>query len=103
MDLYKVGKIASIGKTYIILESSYTGLIVYVARPEDFKKDWVSKVYMYEYKSEYTENIYGFKTFEERDLFEKLLNIKGIGPKRAIKMLSEGVEDALLAKMKDGE
>ncbi|WKX02800.1 Holliday junction branch migration protein RuvA [Candidatus Mycoplasma mahonii] len=92
MNLYKIGKIVSIGKTYIIIESNYTGSIIYVARPKEFEKSKVRKVYIYEHKSEYTESIYGFNSFKERVFFENLLKVNGIGPKTAIGILKEGIQ-----------
>ncbi len=93
-NLYKTGKVVSIGKTYIILESDYTGSIIYVARTKDFKKNWTGKVFIYEHD----QGLYGFKTLEERNLFKQLLNIKKVGPKRAIKLLLEDVETNSILK-----
>ena len=95
MKLYKIGKVVSIGKTYIILESNYSGEIIYVARPKEFKKDVVKKVYVYEHKNDYSDTTYGFFTFKERVLFENLMKVTGIGPKTAISLLVDGV-DALI-------
>ena len=92
MELYRKGKVISLGKTYIILETNSTGHIIYVARPNDFKADKFIKVYIYEHKSEYTEAIYGFNTFEERILFENLISVNGVGPKTSLNILKEGVE-----------
>lgn len=87
MKLFKIGKVISLGKTYVILESNYTGYIVYVPNPERFEKDKVIKMYIYEHRSEYTSAIYGFKDFQERILFEDLLSVAGVGPKTAISIL----------------
>lgn len=95
MKLYKIGKIVSIGKTYIIFESNYSGEIIYVARPKEYKKDVVKKLYVYEHKSDYSETTYGFFSFKERVLFENLMKVAGVGPKTAIGLLSEGT-DALI-------
>lgn len=95
MKLFKIGKIVSIGKTYVILESNYTGFIVYVAQPEQFEKDKNIKLYIYEHRSEYTSAMYGFKTFQERILFEDLLSVSGIGPKTALSLLKLGHENVI--------
>ena len=95
MNLYKIGKVVSIGKTYIVLETNYSGIIIYVARPEEFKQDVVKKVYVYEYKSDYSETTYGFFTFKERVLFENLMKVAGIGPKTAISLLTEGTDELI--------
>ena len=92
MNLYKIGRIVSIGKTYIIMETNNVGTIIYVARPKEFIKDRKRKIFIYEHKSDYSESIYGFATFKERVLFENLLIVSGIGPKTAINLLNEGPE-----------
>lgn len=94
MELYKIGKVVSVGKTYVIFESSYTGHIVYVAKATDWEeeKDKTRKVFLYLHKTEYITALYGFKTFQERVLFEDLLSVNGIGPKTALSLLKEGEE-----------
>ena len=92
MNLYKIGKVVSIGKTYIIVETNNVGTIIYVARPKQFKKDETGKIFIYEHKSDYSESIYGFGTFKERVLFENLLKVSGVGPKTAINILGDGPE-----------
>lgn len=101
MKLYKIGKIVSIGKTYIVLESNYSGTIIYVARPNEFKKDVVKKVFVYEHKSDYSETTYGFFTFKERVLFENLMKVAGVGPKTAMGLLSEGTDTLIDIIMND--
>ncbi|NQZ29067.1 MAG: Holliday junction branch migration protein RuvA [Mycoplasmatales bacterium] len=90
--LYKIGKIISIGKNYIILESNSKGEIVYVPKPKDFTSDTTIKVFIYEYKYENISSLYGFKTFKERILFEDLLTVPGIGPKTGIQILKEKIK-----------
>ncbi len=93
--LYKIGKIVSIGKNYIILESNEKGEIVYVPRPRDFTPDTTTKVFMYEYKYDNISSLYGFKTFKERILFEDLLTVPGIGPKTGVQILKEKIKTIL--------
>lgn len=92
MNLYKVGKVVSIGKTYIIHETNNVGTIIYVARPKQFTKNTDRKIFIYEHKSDYSESIYGFGNFKERILFENLLKVSGVGPKTAINILRDGPE-----------
>ena len=46
------------------------------------------KLYIYMQQTEETINLYGFLDKKERDFFEKLISVSGIGPKLAIKILS---------------
>lgn len=96
MELYKIGKVASIGKTYIIFDCNYTGLIVYVADSTKWEKDLnvFKKIYVFKYESEFISSYYGFHTFNERILFEDLLSVNGVGPKTALSLL-RSAENAL--------
>lgn len=92
MELYKIGKVVSLGKTYIILESNSTGHIVHVPRVNEYEKDKSRKVFVYNHKTDYTESLYGFPSFAERLLFEDLISLNGIGPKTAQNLLRDGYE-----------
>ena len=95
MHLYKIGKVISIGKIYIIFETNYTGNIIYVPNPKRFEKhkSKIIKIYIYIYSSEYTQATYGFETFGQRILFEDLISVNGIGPKTALNILKEGYQN----------
>lgn len=93
--LYKLGKIVSIAKSYFLLESNYTGYVVYAPEIERFELDKFQKVFIYRHKNDYVDMYYGFKEFKERLFFEDLLSIQGIGPKTGIAILNEGWKKAL--------
>lgn len=95
MEIFKIGKVVSIGKTYLIFESNYSGHIIYVAHPETFIKDKVIKLYTYNHVSEYTSAIYGFANFKERIMFEDLISVNGIGPKTALAALKLGCDNIM--------
>lgn len=95
MELYRIGKVVSIGKTYIILESRYSGEIVHVIDPKLFALNKVQKIYIYTYKNDYFTALYGFSTFKERSLFENLINVNNIGPKIAINLLKNGINNLI--------
>ncbi|MGL4343081.1 MAG: Holliday junction branch migration protein RuvA [Metamycoplasmataceae bacterium] len=93
--LYKLGKITAKSKGYFILESNYTGFVVYAPDIERFEIDKFQKVFIYHHQNEYIDYYYGFKDFKERIFFEDLLAIQGIGPKTAVSILNGGWENAL--------
>jgi Holliday junction DNA helicase RuvA len=47
--------------------------------------------------------LYGFKTEREKSLFEKLINVSGVGPKLAITILSGLEFDELIAALRKGD
>ena len=87
---YIVGKITDIESSYIVLECSSIGYQIYISNPYQFEMDKETKVYVYTQIKEDEHNLYGFKTKEEKELFLKLINVKGVGPKLVMPMLATG-------------
>lgn len=75
---------------YIVLNNNGIGYLVYVPNPYSFELNKEYKVYIYEYVREDEHTLYGFKTYEEKELFLKLINVKGLGCKMALPMLATG-------------
>ncbi len=95
MELYRIGKVVSIGKSYIILESRYSGEIVYVVDAKLFEVNKVQKVYIFNYRNDYFSALYGFVNFKERTLFENLISVNNIGPKIALNLLRQGADNLI--------
>jgi len=49
-----------------------------------------AKVYIYEHIRENTHDLFGFVNLDTKQLFEQLLDAKGVGPKMALSVLSIG-------------
>ncbi len=96
---YIYGRIDSINSKYIVIDNNDIGYIVRVPNPYYFDKYLKScekiRVYIYTYIREETNDLYGFATLEERELFSKLLSVKGIGPKGALTIIANGDINAL--------
>ena len=87
---YIIGKIVKQESNYIVVDNNNIGYTVYVANPFSFELDKEAKVYLYNQIREDEYSLYGFKSEEERELFLKLINVKGLGPKMALPMLATG-------------
>ncbi len=61
-----------------------------MANPYSFELNKEYKVFIYQQIREDDNSLYGFKTIEEKDLFLKLISVKGIGPKMALPILATG-------------
>jgi len=96
---YLNGLITKIESSYIVLDVSGIGFKVYTPNPYVFEEGAISKVYLYNHVREDENTLYGFKKEEERNLFLKLINVKGLGPKLALPILAtgsvEGIKDAI--------
>ena len=95
---YIKGIIVDIESAYIVIDNNGIGYEVYTPNPYSFKLG-EALVYIYEKVAEDEHTLYGFKTKEEKALFLKLIDVKGLGPKMALPMLAlgsiDGIKDAI--------
>lgn len=93
---YIIGKVTIIESGYIVLENNGIGYKIFVSNPYSFKEDTEYKIYLYEQIREDEDSLYGFKAKEERDLFLRLIDVKGLGPRMALPMFSLGSTDGIV-------
>lgn len=87
---YISGIVKDIEANYVILDNNGIGYQIYVPNPYSFMKDNSYTIYTYTKIAEDEQSLYGFKTREEKELFLKLISVKGLGPKMALPMLATG-------------
>ena len=96
---YIIGKISGIKNNAIVLDNNGIGYLIYVSNPYSFEIGVEYKVFIYQQVTEDDLLLYGFKTIEEKDLFLKLISVKGLGCKMALPILAvgsiEGIMDAI--------
>lgn len=90
MYSYIKGIIDEVTSSSIVIDNNGIGYNVFVSNPYSFNVGEEYKVYLYNYIREDEFSLYGFKTLEEKDLFLRLINVKGLGPKIALPMLATG-------------
>lgn len=90
MYSYLKGIVTEIESNYIVLENHQIGYLIYTANPYSFMENEEMKVYLYEHVREDEHVLYGFKIKEEKDLFLKLIEVKGLGCKMALPILATG-------------
>lgn len=84
------GYVRETEKNYITLENNGIGYQIFVANPFSFPMDEEKKVFIYTYIKEDEFSLYGFNTLEEKELFLRLISVKGVGPKLALPMFALG-------------
>lgn len=87
---YILGNITDIESTYVVVEAGGVGYQIYTPNPYSFDIGTTYKVYVYQYIREDENSLYGFKTKEEKEMFLKLISVKGLGPKMALPILATG-------------
>ena len=73
---------------YVVIDCSGVGYKIYTPNPYKFKEGEESTAYVYNYIREEENVLYGFTTEDERELFLKLISVKGLGPKGALAILA---------------
>ena len=96
---YIKGKIVNQDSNYIVLDNNGIGYQIYVANPYYFELDKEYTIYIYQYVREDEMTLYGFKEIEEKNMFLKLIDVKGVGCKMALPMFAtgsiEGIKSAI--------
>ncbi len=87
---YITGTIEGQTVNAIVVDNNGIGYTVYVANPYSYELGSSYKVYIYNHIREEEHSLYGFKSEEERTLFLRLINVKGLGPKIALPMFATG-------------
>lgn len=87
---YIRGKITYLESNHVVLECAGIGYNVFVANPYSYEEDEEVTIFLYNQLREDENSLYGFKTKEERDLFLKLLSVKGLGPKVGLGFFATG-------------
>lgn len=104
MISYLKGKIIYKGENFIILEVNGIGYQIFV--PESFllkcKVGEIKEIFTHEYLREDSRELYGFATTDELNFFWQLLNITGVGPKLAHKIVSAYKLDKLQKSITEG-
>ena len=93
---YIKGIITEVTSSYVVIENQNIGYQINVGNPYIYKENDMYTIYIYNHIREDEHTLFGFKSKEERNLFLKLINVKGLGPKMALPMVSAGSVNDLL-------
>lgn len=85
---YIKGTVTNIKPTGITLDNSGIGYYIHTPNPYVFHIKETTTVYIFFHVREDAQILYGFATTEQRDLFTRLLQVTGIGPKSALSILA---------------
>lgn len=90
MYYYIVGEITFKTDSFVVLEAASVGYKIFTSsvNAEALKLGESAKLLIYSYIREDAFDLYGFRFEEEKQLFENLLSVNGIGPKAALSILS---------------
>lgn len=91
---YIKGIITDIQKDHIVLENNGIGYQIFTSNPYEFEEnkngDSNITVYVHQHVKEDAIQLFGFKSKETKEIFLKLITVKGVGCKTACTMLAKG-------------
>ena len=87
----------------VIVENNGIGYEIYFAHPDSIRLNQEVLIYTYQHIREDENSLFGFLSIEEKELFEKLIGVKGIGPKTAMGILGAASLDQLINSIEQGE
>ncbi len=90
MYSYFNGVIDSTSTNNVVIDVNGIGYNIYVPNPFSYEVGKTYKIYVYNHIREDESSLYGFKSMEEKELFLKLINVKGMGPKVASGIFATG-------------
>lgn len=90
MYSYIIGEIKIAKDNYIVIENNNIGYKVFVPNPYSYEIKKEYTLYLFNQVREEEYSLFGFKSFDELELFTKLTGVKGIGPKTALPFLATG-------------
>ncbi|GEL15829.1 Holliday junction branch migration protein RuvA [Pediococcus cellicola] len=95
---YLIGYVTQITPEFLVLEVNGVGYKLFVANPYRYEIDDKKqiKIYVHEAVSDSGISLYGLFDGEDKELFEKLLLVKGIGPKSALAILANEDHSGLI-------
>lgn len=99
---YIKGEVTRITPEYIVLEQSGIGYQLNTPNPYAFRvASDIVQVFTHLQVREDAHVLFGFTSLEQRELFRKLIQVSGIGPKGALAIVGSGTPDAVVSAIEN--
>ena len=100
---YLKGTITVVMPSSITLECNNIGFLIKTPNPYQYKLGSSEVVYTYQHVREDLIELYGFPSVDERTMFLKLINVKGLGPKGALAILASSTVGEIVGAIEAGD
>lgn len=97
------GKIASYTSDSVVLDHNGMGFQIFYAHCDQISLNQELRIYTYMHMTENEISLFGFASQEEKELFLKLISVKGLGPKTAMNMLSKSGLSNIICAVECGD
>ena len=103
MIAFVSGQVVSYGADWVIVDNHGMGWYINFPHTANLRLHQEVQIYTYMHISENDVALYGFESMEERDLFLRLISVKGLGPRTALNMLSKTTAGRLIMTIEQGD
>lgn len=93
---YLTGKITYLCPQYLVLEVKQVGYRLLVANPYRYQLNQTQTLYVEQIIRDNDQTLYGFYDLQEKELFQQLTSVSGIGPKSALAILADDDHTGLI-------
>lgn len=100
---YLTGQIKLIAPNYLVLEVGAIGFRIIVGNPYHYQEGQQVTIYVEQVIRDSDQVLYGFRNQSEKDLFDRLTSVSGIGPKSAIAILASDDHQGLVQAICSGD
>ena len=101
---YLHGLITAVYPDHVVVDVNGVGYLVNTANPYRYEVSATAvTIYVYQAVSDTAQTLYGFSDFAEKQLFLKLINVNGIGPKSALAILANPDHQGLMMAIKTND
>lgn len=97
------GTVASVADGSIVVEQGGIGWQIAFAHSEKVHLQEMVTIYTYMHHTDVDLTLYGFLKKEEKELFMRLISVKGLGPKTAMNMLGKAGEAMIIQAIEAGD
>ncbi|MCR4950816.1 MAG: Holliday junction branch migration protein RuvA [Solobacterium sp.] len=96
------GTVASYGTDYIVVDHQGLGWQISYPHTDQVRLNQEIRVHTYMHITENDIALYGFASQEEKELFMRLISVKGLGPKTAMNMLAAAGYENIIGAVEAG-
>lgn len=97
------GTIADVTPAYVVINVGGVGYRILTPTPYAYHEGEKAKIYIEQVVRENDISLYGFKSRQDKGLFNKLNQVSGIGPKSALAIMAAEDNGALASAIESGE
>ncbi|HUT22422.1 MAG TPA: Holliday junction branch migration protein RuvA [Candidatus Bipolaricaulota bacterium] len=99
------GTIKNKGENFVILARNDLGYKIFTNKKllAELSIGDAAEFYLYENIREDADDLFGFSSFEELGLFEKLISVNGVGPKTALNVFAAYSVNQILSAIANGQ